>query len=73
MTEDTTQYLAIAQVDDESLADVTLKGDEEDIFELKESLDLNTLLQRELDSWESELNDVDVEVIPRNGLQGFDN
>lgn len=70
---DTTQHLAVAEVDDESLADVTLKGDETAIAELKESLDLETLLQRELSSWEDELDAVEVEVIPRKGLQGFDN
>lgn len=71
MTE-TTQHLAVAEVDDESLADVTLKGDELEIAELKESLDLTTLLQRELSSWEEDLEAVDVEVVPHKGLEGFD-
>lgn len=68
-----TEHLAVAQVDDESLADVTLKGDEVAIAELKESLDLDTLLQRELSDWENQLEDVDVEVISKKGLGGFDN
>lgn len=67
---DETQHLAVAEVDDEQLADVTLKGDEVAIAELKESLDLDTLLQRELSSWEEELDGVEVEVVPHKGFEG---
>jgi hypothetical protein len=69
---DIIEHLAVSRVNCELLADVTLKGDEEDIAELKESLDLQTLLQRQLSDWEKKLDDVDVEVVPQNGLKGFD-
>lgn len=66
-----TQHLAVTVVEDEELADVTLKGDEFAIAELKESLDIETLLQRELKDWEEELDDVEVEITPRRGFSGI--
>lgn len=61
-------HLAVTEVDSKDQADVTLKGDELNIRELLEVTDVDTLLQRALQS--NLTYEVGVEVIPRKGLAG---
>ena len=72
MTQET-EHLKVVSVDSPEQADVTLEGDSGHIAELKEVIDLDTLLQSQLTHWEGEIEEIDVEVTPRNGLQGLDN
>ena len=69
---DTTTHLKVVEVENEEQADVTLEGEETQVAELCEVVDLDCLLQNKFLRAEAEISALDVDVTPHNGLRGLE-